>query len=31
MEVLLFLADVAAMVFLVYGSMRNEKDLKNNA
>jgi hypothetical protein len=31
MEVLLFLADVAAMVVLVYGSMRNEKKLNKNA
>jgi hypothetical protein len=31
MEVLLFLADVVAMIFLVYGSLRQEKKTKKNA
>jgi hypothetical protein len=31
MEVLLFLADVAVMVVLIYGSIRREKALAKNA
>jgi hypothetical protein len=31
MEILLFLADLAAMVVLVWGSLRKEKALEKNA